>query len=361
MMERDPLGLRRLYYRQDGSAACTLRALVASGPIHLDPLGVAFAFGETPPTEPPTDHTWVRGVRRVPAGHRLLGTPGHWRTEPCPSPPASLASKSDDLAAALLDTLAEVVTSERRVALALSGGLDSALLLALLHEHLRDRLPAIYVLAPRLSGGAAYDESAAALALAHTFGLRPEVVTVHEDDLLAALPACVRAAETPLYNAHPVARFCLLDRLAHDGIEVVLTGDGADQAFAGAPAEIYLPIVGALADAHGLTLACPFLAPRVLALAAEQPPDPTKQKVRAAARGRLPDALVDAPKTPRLAPPLDLGRYWDAPSLEHLARALDRPQDTVAAITTDRQRMAWVTLALLCTSLGLTPSAEARP
>lgn len=361
MMERDPFGLRRLYYREDGAAAPTLRALIEPGTVLLDPLGVAFAFGETPPTASPTDHTWVRGVRRVPAGHRLLGTPGHWCIDPSPSPPATAADKPRDLADGLRDALAAIMTSGRRVALALSGGLDSALLLALLHEAFRDHLPAVYVLAPRLPGGAAYDESAAALALAHTFGVRPEVVTVDEDALLAALPACVRAAETPLYNAHPVARSCLLDRLAQGGIEVVITGDGADQVFAGAPAEIYLPIVGALAEAQGLTLACPFLAPAVLSLAAAEPPDPTKQRIRVAARGRLPDALVDAPKTPRLTPPLDLTRYWDAPHLARWARALDRPLITTAAALTDRQRMAWVTLSLLCTSFGLTPAPEVAP
>ena len=340
-MNRDPYGLRRLYYRPEGAASRRLRELARAGDA-LDPVGVGFAFGEVVET----DRTWIEGIRRVPRGHRLSGAPGAWQIEPTP-PPAE--SGAFGLERRLLAALDSVVGRGKRVALALSGGLDSALLLALLADSFRASVPAIYVLAPRLAGGSAYDESAAAARLARSFDLKAIVIEAAEQDFVLGLPACVAQAETPLFNAHPVAKHLLFEQLAGDEIDVVITGDGADQVFAGAPSEIYLPIVGALAEAANVALCCPFLDEAVLAFAARSAPDPRKAAVREAARGKLPDALVDAPKEARLAPAIDLSRFEDLPRFERLAALLDRP----LRLDDARDRTAWTTLSLACEAMGL--------
>jgi hypothetical protein len=340
---REPLhGLSRLYYRPDGDAATNLRALVPAGDPELDEAGVGFAFGEIAAT----DRAWIQGIRRVPRGHRLSGAPGAWQIDEDP-PLADTASFS--LERRLLAALDSVVGRGKRVALALSGGLDSALLLALLASSFRAAMPAIYVLAPRLPSGSAYDESAAAAALARSLDLKAIVIEATEQDFLLGLPACVAQAETPLFNVHPVGKHLLFEQLAGDAIDVVITGDGADQAFAGAPSEIYLPIVGALAEASGVELCCPFLDDAVLALAARTAPDPHKTALRDAARGKLPDALVDAPKVPRLAPAIDLSGFEDLPRFERLAALLDRP----LRLDDARARTAWTTLSLACEAMGL--------
>ena len=342
MRHRDLHGLSRLYYRPDGEAARGLRALAQAGDPGLDRDGVGFAFGEI--TE--TDRTWIQGIHRVPRGHRLSGAPGAWQIERT-APPVDTTSFS--LERRLLAALDSVVGRGKRVALALSGGLDSALLLALLASSFRAAMPAIYVRAPRLPADDTYDESAAASALARSLDLKAIVIEATEQDFLLGLPACVAQAETPLFNVHPVAKHLLFEQLAGDEIDVVITGDGADQAFAGAPSEIYLPIVGALAEASGVALCCPFLDDAVLALAGRSAPDPHKTALRDAARGKLPDALVDAPKVARLAPAIDLSGFEDLPRFERLARRLDRPLRLGDA----RARTAWTTLSLACEALGL--------
>jgi hypothetical protein len=123
----------------------------------------------------------------------------------------------------------------------------------------------------------------------------------------------------------------------------VITGDGADQVFAGAHAAIYLPIVSALAESSGVELCCPYLDGAVVALAAGAPPNPHKTALRDLARGKLPDTLVDAPKIARLAPAIDLTTFEDRPRFERLAARLDRP----LRLDDDRRRTGWTTLSRL--------------
>ena len=342
MRHRDLHGLSRRYYRPDGDAATRLRALALAGEPGLDAIGVGFAFGEIAETE----HTWIQGIRRVPRGHRLFGAPGAWQIDKAP-PLADTTSFS--LERRLLAALDSVVGRGKRVALALSGDLDSALLLALLASSFPSAMPAIYVLAPRLSAGAAYDDSAAAAALARSLDLKAIVIEATERDFLLGLPTCVAQAEAPLFNLHPVGKHLLFEQLAGDEIDVVITGDGADHVFAGAPSEIYLSLVGALAEASGIALCCPFLDDAVVALAARSAPSPHKTALRDAARGKLPDALVDAPKVPRLAPAIDLWSFEDLPRFARLAALLDRP----LRLDDARSRTAWTTLSLACEAMGL--------
>src|SRR4051794_14016812 len=129
-MERDPFGQNRVYYRPLGAAGRAMKPLCNAGAVGLDPVGTAFAFGELDDT----DRTWIEGIRRVPRGHRLSGSEGAWRIEAvAPTPPTG----SRGLEHRLLAALDSVVGRGRRAAVALDGGLDSALLLTLLASSFR--------------------------------------------------------------------------------------------------------------------------------------------------------------------------------------------------------------------------------
>lgn len=290
----------------------------------LDPLGVRAAWhGEESP------RTCFRGIERV----------------PCAADPAPSAAPLDE---ALLAATARAFRSSGGggAALALSGGLDSALILAWARE--LGLAPPVYVLAADL-GAPDYDERAAACALARRFGVEPIVIEAREDDFVAALPTCVRAVETALYNPHPVARYLLARRAAADGVEVLVTGDGADQIFAGVSGADYLPLVGALSAACGVLPQSPFLDEAVIACARAAPPDADKSRLRAIARRWLPESIARAPKLARLTPPLDLSRHWDRARAERLAAQLGAP----LALDGDRARVRWTTLLLLCEQFAI--------
>lgn len=305
-----------------GQTGPSLRALVGSTRVELDPAGVRAAFGEAEPG----DATCILGAARP------------WPRLPRRAPPRPLPPL-------LRAACANIPPGP--AALALSGGVDSAVLAALLRGHVR-----AYTLVPDLPG---YSEAHEAQAIADALAIPLRRVHVGEHDFLAALPAAIAACECPLYNLHPVSRLLLARAARADGCAVLVSGDGADEVFRGTSGADYLPIVGALTRAAGLTAFAPFLDP-VLAAAAQ---DPGKQALRElACELGVPEAIAWRPKAPRYAPAMDLSRHHDADHIAALARSLGR----APASSSDRERMAWTTLSLFARNLpGLDLSCVASP
>jgi hypothetical protein len=109
--------------------------------------------------------------------------------------------------------------------------------------------------------------------------------------------------------------------LKERGIQRVITGDGADQVFAGVPGWDYLPIVGALFAGAGVDLCCPFLDLHVAAWGQTRA-DASKSALRELGRRLLPVSAADAAKVPQLAPEMDLSSVVEQRYLERASRAL---------------------------------------
>jgi asparagine synthetase B (glutamine-hydrolysing) len=338
---RDPLGLRTLYYRRGSRGfARTIAELLEGGasPRALSPRGVA-GYLDRAPLE---GETCFEGIAAVPAGHALLDDGESYEVEPVELPEPPAGSLLDILA----DGVRQAAEEHGRVALALSGGFDSALVLGLV-ERLGAGNVVAYSVAADLEG---YTEREATLATARFFGREVRLVEAGEEDFIAALPAAVRAMETPLYNLHPLSKYLLASRLRSDGIPVVLTGDGADQVFSGVGAANYIPLIGSLFASQGIEVRSPFLSAATVSYRRRYlRPDPDKRVLRDLGRGLVPSGLVDAEKRRTLTPPLDLSRYWDPGLFGTLSRALGYPLP--ASFDRDADRVKWVTLSLLYRAL----------
>lgn len=235
---RDRLGVKPLFYAQlsDGSLAFSseLKGLLAHPLLRrdIDPLAIEdyLTWGYVP------DHrSLLAGVQKLPAGQTLLLS----HDKPLPNPQRywdiSFAERrkgrTADLEAELLHLLRQAVTS-RMVAdvplgAFLSGGVDSSSVVALMAE---------------ASGSAvqtcsigfdvdALDESSYAEQIARRFGTDHRSRLVSPDDFehveqLAAM------FDEPFADASalPTWRVC---QLARETVTVALSGDGADEAFAG--------------------------------------------------------------------------------------------------------------------------------
>ena len=339
IIKNSPLGIYSHYYSVETAMhAPSIRALLEMIPSHqrlLDREGVLQYINHKPDGE----RTCFAGVRKVPDGMDLYRN-GAQLVLRSQSPPALRDGTLIDL---LQSAVQRLIAKHNRVALALSGGLDSALVLALSQ---REASIPVCTLVTRFHG---YCELDRTIKTAKELGLRNVwAIEADETDFIEALPQAIGACETPLYNFHPISKFLLARALRRQGFGAVITGDGADQVFAGADGRNYLPIVGALVRSAGLELLSPFLDEEVIAFARTQKVDPDKTVLRQAAADVLPREIAWLRKVPRLAPDMDLARYWDANAVEEIRQALALPQcncDTPAA------KMVWTTLTLLSRQL----------
>ncbi|MGP1665235.1 MAG: asparagine synthase-related protein, partial [Rhodanobacter sp.] len=171
-------------------------------------------------------------------------------------------------------------------------------------------------------------------------------------DFVAALPEAIEHIEEPLFNLHPVAKLLLAKAMHRDGIELAISGDGADQVLNRDRSADYLPLCKALFDAAGVTLHAPFLDPSVVAHFLSLPPDPAKLCLRQLAEElQLRAHLVCGPKRSQLAPSMALGALCDHARIAALATQLRMP---TPRLKRDAEIVLWSTLLLALDQRGVT-------
>jgi asparagine synthase (glutamine-hydrolysing) len=236
LLARDRAGVKFLYYRLDGDElvfGSELRAVLAGCPgrATLDPvaLNLFLRYRYTP-----SPRTVYSGVNKLAAGTRLVVTDGkvdvqpYWDFDPTPTAPAPAPERAGR---ELLDLYATAVRrqliSDVPVGLLLSGGVDSALLLALMSEHGTGW--STYSVG---YGGHAGDELAAAAATARLFGAKHTEVRLDRAAFEAGLSAVVDSLEEPIATASTVALHDVCARASQD-VKVALIGQGPDELLGG--------------------------------------------------------------------------------------------------------------------------------
>lgn len=238
LLARDRLGVKPLFMARlsDGAIAFAseLKGLLAHPLLRreVDPLAVEdyLAWGYVP------DHrSFLQGVEKLPAGHfRLL-------RQDAPPPPSrqwwdvSFAERhrksTADLSAELLHHMRDAVRS-RMVAdvplgAFLSGGVDSSSVVALMAEASREPVRTCSIGFDQAS----LDETSHAARIAERFGTDHRQNIVSADDFTEA-DRLAAMFDEPFADASalPTWRVC---QLARQTVTVALSGDGADEAFAG--------------------------------------------------------------------------------------------------------------------------------
>ncbi len=237
-LARDRLGVKPLFHARlsDGSLAFAseLKGLLAHPLLRreADPLAVEdyMTWGYVP------DHRSIlRGVEKLPAGHSLLLR----HDAPMPAPvkwwDVSFAERrrgrAADLEAELLHLLRQAVTSRMTADVPLgaflSGGVDSSSVVALMAEASASPVQTCSI----GFDVAALDESHYASAVAQRFSTDHRARTVSPDDF-GEIDALAAMFDEPFADASalPTWRVC---QLARESVTVALSGDGADEAFAG--------------------------------------------------------------------------------------------------------------------------------
>jgi asparagine synthase (glutamine-hydrolysing) len=302
---RDPVGIKPLYWARGNGTVVFASEMTAFGPRWL-PCVEAF----------PPGHYWsperglVRFARAVPAGG-----------EAAAEGPAGAAS-ADDLdrtCAVLSDAVERQLMGDVPVGVFLSGGLDSNLVAAIAARILEERGERLQTFAVGLADS---PDLLAARAAAELIGSEHRERVYTAEEALAVVEPVVRAIEhfDPSLVRSAVPNYLLSEMTARH-VKVVLTGEGADELFAGYeylralddPDELHEEIVRTIESlhnlnlqrcdrvtmAHGLEARVPFLDRSVITYALGLPAawkthtgGPEKRLLREAFTGVVPDELL---------------------------------------------------------------------
>ena len=243
VLARDPFGVRPLYICEHGGRlyfASEVKAIFAAEPgiqRAFDPRGIdqVLTFWTTVPPQ-----TVFAGVTELePGGVRVYRgdsvATGRAYEPAFPSSDTEGFRGSLEDAVVAVRTALEDATSLRMlradvpVGSYLSGGLDSSLVAAL---GLRAKGAQFTTFSLRFAD-AEYDETEFQHLMASHLGSAHHEVLVSRGDIARIFPQVVHHTERPVLRTAAAPLF-LLSKLVHDaGIKVVLTGEGADEMFAG--------------------------------------------------------------------------------------------------------------------------------
>jgi len=206
LLARDPMGIKPLYYGRCGNV---------------------FAAASEIKAFPPMDELY-----QFPAGHAMIVDGTSWQFAPIfPPQPFIMEPSTQELLAETRRLLEEAVLkrlmSDVPVGVYLSGGLDSSLVAALMRPHTVE-------LHSFTAGMADAPDLAAARQVAEYLGTEHHELIYNEEDVEKAIPDVIRYLESfdaPLIRSAIPMYF--LSRLASRYVKVILTGEGADELFAG--------------------------------------------------------------------------------------------------------------------------------
>ena len=238
ILARDPFGIKPLYIApiSGGLAfASEPQALLAAGlvqrrvrPAARDELmQIQFTTGAD---------TIFPGIQRVLPGETVVAVDGHivdrHRLNALPAGPPEDITEADALTrldAALLQSVDLHQRSDVPYGMFLSGGIDSAAVLALM-ARLNSEPVRAYTAGFDVPGAA--DERSAASVVAKAVGARHETVHVTEAMVWAELPQIVAAMDDPAAD-YAIIPTWFLARRARQDVKVVLSGEGGDEIFGG--------------------------------------------------------------------------------------------------------------------------------
>lgn len=241
MLARDRIGVRPLFYTEHQGAlyfASEIKALLAVPGIEaqLDPLALDEIFTLWAPVAP---RTGFRNIAELPPAHIMLVDGNSRRIEPYWSlhypengdaydtrPEAEIA---EELMEMLDDATRIRMRADVPVGAYLSGGLDSSITAALAARHTPRQLSTFSV----SFESAEHDESRFQQSMVAALGTSHADVRCGALDIADCFPKVIAHTERPLVRTAPAPLYLLSGLVRERGLKVVLTGEGADEVFAG--------------------------------------------------------------------------------------------------------------------------------
>lgn len=247
-VSRDRFGEKPFYYAErEGSFlfASEIKALLATGLIRRVPNPSMVADFCAERVSDHTEHTFFQGVFQLPPGcagwwqNGQLRLHRYWQL-PGDEPETQTAGALEEIAALLEDSVRLRLRADTPVGTLLSGGLDSSAVTCL----------AAMIAPARISAFSTINQPppAEAAGIELVLGAHGNI-DLHRDEpgstcLHDELAACLWHQEEPFADGSMLAHFRLMRLARRLGVRVLLTGQAADEVFAGYPGHLAIHLGG---------------------------------------------------------------------------------------------------------------------
>lgn len=231
---RDRVGKKPFFYRHTSmtfSFASELKALLTDAPADIDIMAIRVFLGLQ---YVPAPLTGFEGIASLPPGHAGICENGTWKTWKYDDVffvapfTGTFAEAKDQIRALLEESIRLRLIADVPVGAFLSGGIDSSAIVALAEQSLGTPLTTFTMGFPSLG----FDEREQAAAFAKERGLLHYSFEAKPGHAREALDALVSLYESPYADSSALPTW-MLARETSSEVKVVLTGDGADELFAG--------------------------------------------------------------------------------------------------------------------------------
>jgi asparagine synthase (glutamine-hydrolysing) len=237
LLARDHLGIKPLYYTTTGTQllfASEIKSLMQHPhfvrEVDMAALSELFTFRCVPAPK-----SLIAGVFKLQPGHLMTVTRREmrvrrfWNHVPNPDALAHEGERVERYRSLLESTVRMQLRSDVPLGLFLSSGVDSGVLLALMSEYSPTPVQAFTI---DFAGGGRSNEAADAGRVARRYGATHHTLTVTADDYLAYFDRYMSDLEEPVgHEAAPA--FYFVAKLAREHVKVALSGQGADEPWAG--------------------------------------------------------------------------------------------------------------------------------
>jgi len=239
LIARDRVGIKPLYYYASDKAlifASEIKAILADpsveAAVDLSILGTYLSYLYTP-----GEKTVFKNILKLSPGHFLSVKRGkvsvkqYWDLR-FQKPPGgtNLADATDRLVEILETTVRDHMISDVPVGVLLSGGMDSTAVLCFAVEQ-TDRKVSTFTIG--FERGLCTDERPFARMAAERFGTKHHEMTIAPRDFVDCLPRYVWHMEEPVCEPPAIALYYVSKLAKEQGVTVLISGEGGDEAFAG--------------------------------------------------------------------------------------------------------------------------------
>jgi len=237
ILARDRMGIKPLYYFQHNGEiyfASELKCLFAHPDVPrricLSGLNCFLSLNYVP-----APYTLVEGIRKLLPGHLLEWSDGRCQVRSyaaapgAAAAPRSIGEACEELDDLLTKSVKEQLVSDVPVGIWLSGGLDSSTILRYATHAGSSKLRTFSI----TFKGRSFDESESIGEISRHFGSVHEQLNLDEDaDLESAIQRMAYYSDEPSADAGALPAWFLAEMTARE-VTVILTGEGADELFAG--------------------------------------------------------------------------------------------------------------------------------